>query len=175
MMRNTPPSWSVPVAVRDVPASGRSFDLVAGEGAREAAARAIGLRSLPRLEASFDVARHGREGLRVVGRVSATVGQTCVVSLEPIENEIEEKVDIIFEPQDPSAVAEEGGARLAVQDAPEPLIGGTIDLGVIATEFLTLGIDPYPRKAGAVFDAPADPDDSEHPFAGLAALRNGKP
>ena len=29
-----------------------------------------------------------------------------------------------------------------------------VDLGAVATEFLLLGIDPYPRKPGAVFEAP---------------------
>ena len=29
----------------------------------------------------------------------------------------------------------------------------SIDLGALATEFLMLGIDPYPRKAGAEFAA----------------------
>ena len=28
------------------------------------------------------------------------------------------------------------------------LVGGTVDLGAIATEFLILGLDPYPRKTG---------------------------
>ncbi len=31
---------------------------------------------------------------------------------------------------------------------------GTVDLGAIATEFFLLGIDPYPRKEGAEFEAP---------------------
>ena len=41
--------------------------------------------------------------------------------------------------------------------------------------FLILGIDPYPRKAGAVFEpvnAPPAPED--HPFAGLSALKEQK-
>ena len=31
-------------------------------------------------------------------------------------------------------------------NGPEPLIGGIVDLGALATEFLILGLDPYPRK-----------------------------
>ena len=38
-------------------------------------------------------------------------------------------------------------------DTPEPLAEGYVDLGVIATEYFLLGIDPYPRKEGAVFEA----------------------
>ena len=55
---------------------------------------------------------------------------------------------------------------------PEPLIDGRVDLGAIATEFLMLGIDPYPRKPDAAFEPPAAADDdTAHPFAALAALR----
>ncbi len=54
----------------------------------------------------------------------------------------------------------------------EPLIGNAVDLGLIATEFFILGIDPYPRKPGVAFEGPktaADP--TSRPFAGLAALQ----
>ena len=58
-------------------------------------------------------------------------------------------------------------------DGPEPLIGGAVDLGAIAIEFLILGIDPYPRKPGAVFEASPAGDDPAKPFAALAALKKG--
>src|SRR5258708_27004335 len=88
--------WSVPVAGGEVPDTGGHFDLVPDERLRDAGARLAGLSALPRLAASFDVTPHGRNGLRVVGRVSASVGQTCVVTLEPIENEIDESIDLVF-------------------------------------------------------------------------------
>jgi hypothetical protein len=169
--------WSAPVALHEVPETGRHVGLVADEATRAAVAQAIGLRALPRLEASFDVARQGREGLHVTGRVSATVGQTCGVTLEPIENEIDEAVDLTFAPDVAADLPDEaapvsGRSRLAAEDAPEPLVGGVVDLGVVATEFLALGIDPYPRKSGVEFTAPAAGDDTPKPFAGLAALKN---
>ena len=57
------------------------------------------------------------------------------------------------------------------EEPPEPLIEGKVDLGAIATEFLLLGIDPYPRKAGAEFAAVNTADDSARPFAALEALK----
>ena len=38
------------------------------------------------------------------------------------------------------------------EDPPEPIVNGAIDLGALAAEFLMLGLDPYPRKPGAVFE-----------------------
>ena len=46
--------------------------------------------ALPRLEAAFDLTRIGGDGVHVVGRVSATVSQTCVVTLDPMQNEVDE-------------------------------------------------------------------------------------
>jgi hypothetical protein len=41
----------------------------------------------------------------------------------------------------------------------------------VAIEFLMLGIDPYPRKAGAKFVAQKPDPDPDRPFAALAALK----
>ena len=168
-------AWSAPVAVHDVPETGRSIALVADERTRAAIAKLAGLRSLPRLEAHFEVARHGRDGLRVTGRVAATVGQTCVVTLEPIETDLVDEIDLVFAPPTAPVIVDEEGAKVEVTsvDAPEPLIGGTVDLGAIATEFLILAIDPYPRKPGAVFQQPAAQGQSDNPFAALETLKKG--
>lgn len=169
--------WSVPVSVHEVPLTGRHFELKADEAARAAIARSADLRALPRLEATFDVSRGEPGGLHVTGRVCATVGQVCVVTLDPIENEIEEMVDLIFVPGAAPTVGEAPG-RVAVEAATdevlEPLLNDTVDLGAIATEFLILGIDLYPRKPEVIFQAPPTDDASEHPFAALAKLRGGQ-
>jgi Large ribosomal RNA subunit accumulation protein YceD len=177
--KDAPRPWRVPVAAADVAETGEHFNLVADAATRAGVARIAGLRELPRLEANFDVTRRGAGGLRVAGRVSATVGQTCVVTLEPIANEVEEKIDLVFVPQlDAEPGPAEGNAesepREAEWDEPEPLIDGTVDLGALATEFLILGLDPYPRKPGAIFQAPPDAKPHVGPFAALAKLRKGR-
>jgi uncharacterized metal-binding protein YceD (DUF177 family) len=169
--------WSVPVTVDEVPVTGRRFELEADEATRVAIAKSAGLRALPRLEAAFDVSRRDSEGLHVAGRVSATVGQICVVTLDPIENEIEETVDLIFVPGAAPAAGDAAGREaldVATNEVPEPLVDDTVDLGAIATEFLILGVDLYPRKPEAVFQAPPIEDKTEHPFAALATLRKGQ-
>lgn len=171
-----PPPWHVPVTLEDIPETGAHFDLEADADIRAAVARVAGLRDLPRLKAGFEVTRRGTEGLHVLGSVSATVGQTCVVTLDPVDNEIEETIDLAFAQQEPAATSdddevEKPEARDVKWDDPEPLIGGTIDLGALATEFLILGLDPYPRKPGAVFQPPHDDKPDPGPFAGLAKLK----
>jgi len=98
------------------------------------------------------------------------------VTLDPIENEIDEEVDLVFAPpeQIPQMAdlvddADEDGED--TPDPPEPIENGIIDLGRLATDALYLGVDPYPRKPDAVFEPlveAVDPED--HPFAALKAL-----
>jgi uncharacterized metal-binding protein YceD (DUF177 family) len=169
--------WSVPVTVQEIPPTGRRFELKADAPTRAAVAKSAGLRALPRLEATFDVSRREPDGLHVVGNVSATVGQNCVVTLDPIESEIDERVDLVFLPDTAAAIGDGAGKvdlEIGSDDELEPLVGDAIDLGAIATEFLILGIDLYPRKPEAVFQAPPTDDESAHPFAALAKLRKGQ-
>jgi hypothetical protein len=168
--------WSVPIAVAEIPETGRRVDLVADATTRDAIAKATGLAALPRLEASFDLTRQGLDGLHAVGRVSASVVQSCVVTLEPIQNEIEEPVDLVFLPETEVAKAvSEAMLAIDAKEPPEPLRDGAVDLGALAVEFLLLGIDPYPRKPDATFEAPsADDDPASNPFAALAKLKSAK-
>lgn len=180
-MDKTATAWSVPVAVEDIPEAGLHMEIEAPATARAAVAELAGLRELPQLAASFDLTPQVG-GVHVSGRVSARVGQTCVVTLEPIENAVSETIDLKFAP---GVAAAEAGRRKKVRgedEPPEPLIGGSLDLGALATEFLILGIDPYPRKPGAQFGTPQTGKSEEggtRPFAALAALKDrlgsGKP
>jgi hypothetical protein len=169
-MGKTEHPWTVPIRVEDVPDTGRRVEFTADQSIRASIAGAAGVNGLTRLEATFDLTRHGRSGLHVVGGISATVRQTCVVTLEPILNEVNEAVDLVFAPAraQTSAVAE---LAAEADDPSELIIDGVVDLGAIATEFLILGVDPYPRKPGAVFEAPRSADRDATPFAALAGLK----
>jgi uncharacterized metal-binding protein YceD (DUF177 family) len=165
--------WSVPVAVEDVPETGLHLAIEAPAAARAGIAELAAVREIPALSAVFDLSRRGA-GVHVTGQVNARVGQTCVVSLEPMETEVEERVDVSFSPQvaaQPATAVEGHHARPDEEEPPEPLVGGQVDLGALATEFLLLGIDPYPRKTGVEFSAPKVEDGGEHPFAALATLK----
>ena len=169
--------WSVPIAVAQIPDTGMHREFEANPAQRQGLADLGGLREVMSANASLDIAlmREGR--VHVVGRVTARVGQICVVTLDPIENDIDEAIDLIFAPPEQipalaDLVDEAAESEAEIPDPPEPIEGGMIDLGRLATDSLFLGIDPHPRKPDAVFSAPAVPDDPEdHPFAALKALK----
>ncbi len=167
--------WRAPVTVAQIPETGLHRDIEADAGARRAMAEAAGLREVLSAHASFDVTP-GRDGrFHVAGVVRALIGQTCVVTLEEIENEISEPIDLIFTPPEQipqmAALADEAEASgEETPDPPEPIVNGIIDLGRVATDALYLAIDPYPRKADAVFEPVVEAVDPEdHPFAALKA------
>jgi uncharacterized metal-binding protein YceD (DUF177 family) len=168
--------WSVPVAVAEIPETGRRIDMAADAHMREAIAKVAGVLAVSRFEAEFDLTRHGRDGVRVVGSVSATIEQQCVLTLEPMESKVEEAIDLIFAAQHkPPLDADSVKERATAGEPPEMLRDGIVDLGAVAVEFLILGIDPYPRKPGAVLSVPqAKEKVADHPFAALAALKKGK-
>jgi len=169
--------WHVPIRLEDVPDTGLHLDLVADAEVRAALAALAGVRDMPRLEAAINVARQGN-GLRVTGRVSATVGQDCVVTLEALENRVDEPVDVVFAAPAPVVAAADAADDDAHHDAqggdepPEALVDGAADLGAVLADFLLLGIDRYPRKPGAVFASPAPAGGGDNPFAVLAKLKN---
>src|SRR5437763_3666441 len=169
--------WRVAVSVAQIPDTGLHRDIEADPLARQAIAELAGLREVLSARAWFDVTPKSNGRFQVVGRVSARIGQTCVVTLDPIENEIDEAIELMFAPPEQipalaDLVDEDIESEDEIPDPPEPIINGVIDLGRLATDVLLLGVDPYPRKAGAVFEprvVAADPQD--HPFAALKALK----
>jgi hypothetical protein len=174
--------WSVPVTVAQIPDTGLHCDIEADPAVRDAMAAVAGLRGILSASASLDVTPKGGGRVHVAGRVRARIGQTCVVTLDPIENDIDEPVDLIFAPPDQipelaDLVDEVADSDTEIPDPPEPIVNGVIDVGRLATDAVFLAIDPYPRKPDAVFEPPVVPEDPEdHPFAALKALQvDGKP
>ena len=169
--------WRVPVAVAQISDTGLHRDIEAGPAVRAAMAEVASLREILAAQASFDVTPKGAGRFHVVGHVRARIGQTCVVTLDPIENEIDEPIDLIFAPPEQirvlaDLVDEAAESEVEIPDPLEPIVNGMIDLGRVATDALFLGIDPYPRRPGAVFEPPAvAADPGDHPFAALKALK----
>ena len=174
-----PDPWRVPVTVAHIPDTGLHRELEASAAERQAMAELAGVREILSAQAAVDVTPTSGGRIHVTGHARARIGQTCVVTLDPIENEIDEEIDLMFAPEaEARRLADlivEGRDDNDVVDPPEAIVAGIIDLGRLATDALFLAIDPYPRKSGVVFEAEvavADPED--HPFAALKALQDKK-
>jgi hypothetical protein len=170
--------WRVPIVVAQIPETGLYRAFEAGEATRVAMADLAGLREIMSASASFDLKLKSGGRVHVTGEVRGRVGQICIVTLDPVENEIEEMVDLMFAPSEQipalSALVDEAAQseNEEVPEPPEPIVNGVIDLGRLATDVLFLAIDPYPRRPDAVFEPPLEiVDPTDHPFAALKALQ----
>jgi hypothetical protein len=106
-----------------------------------------------------------KSGFQLIGRVSGTIEQPCVVTLAPVIETIDEAIDLRFLPaEQPRKQPEQTKAepRLndiafndirmnisADEDEPETWTGDTVDVMSFVIEHLALGINPYPRAEGA--------------------------
>jgi Large ribosomal RNA subunit accumulation protein YceD len=180
-MKGASPPLSRPIRVETVPREGLTVRVEADPAERAALAAFNNLPAIGRLVATFDL-RPGAGGIvEVSGEVAADVTQTCVVALEPFEARLVEPVNLRFAP--PSAAPPRRGATGGERDeptfeqeeSPDPIVDGAIDLGAVAAEFLTLGLDPYPRKPGVSFEPPAQSQSADDsPFGDLAGPKKGK-
>lgn len=161
-----------------IPDTGLHRAFEGSDAIRAAMADIAGLREIVSACASFELTLKSGGRVHVAGEVRARIGQTCVVTLDPIENEIDEVIDLMFAPSEQipslSALTEEAAASdEEIPDPPEPIDNGVIDLGRLATDALFLAIDPYPRRPDATFEPPAEiVDPADHPFAALKALQS---
>lgn len=164
--------------VRKIPKDGLTATLVATPEECAALALRMGVLSCEAVRAELTMAKSDQDRrVDATGRLTAKVVQACVVSLEPVPETIDEPLDLLF--LDESLIEDVADAEITIEDllddapVPDPIVRGHFDVGAVIAEHLALALDPYPRRANAVFDAPEIPDDQPkraNPFAALRVL-----
>jgi uncharacterized metal-binding protein YceD (DUF177 family) len=163
---------------------GVALEIAPTESERAALAKRFGFLGLPVFSARLMVERRLGEQVVVEGRLRGRIVQACILTLDPVIQELDEGFKLVFQAdladeRDP----ESGEALVSAQaDAPEPLSGSLLDVGEIVAEQLSLAADAYPRLPGVKLEdvlpkprgrgKPTSVEQRRHPFAGLAALRD---
>jgi len=158
---------------------GASGEIAATKAEMDAIARMLDLVALERLAFSYHLDRSGEGCLRLTGRLEASVVQTCVVSLDPVEANLDVPVEVEFWPVsliDELKRSTEEPGNLGLLDWPEAVVDGRIDLGPVIYETLATALEPYPKREGISFDWSQGPSEEagsakSGPFAALAALK----
>ena len=154
-----------------------SMEITATE--RTAIAKLLDLRGLEGLALTYRLVRAGAGRLRLKGELKAKVVQTCVVSLEPIESNLEMPIEAEFWPEAMIGAheeREEGHGTPALAEWPEPISEGRIDLGPLIYETLATSLEPYPKREGVSFEWSQEGEAPNRepitsPFAALGALK----
>lgn len=159
------PELHRPVAAERIGPRGLESTVEANPAECEALARRLRIASVRALRCRFRLAAAPAASFEAAGHLQARVVQTCVITLEEFEAEVEERFSLRFVPEgsesdDPDPEAEDEATYA----------NGVIDLGEAAAEQLALALDPYPRKPCSSLPETRQAEAGQ-PFARLAALK----
>lgn len=163
-----PNEWSYLYDVDDIEDPKSAITFAAEECVLPLLARRLGVESVKSASASMTLQILAGK-VHVVGSVTAKVTQNCVVSLEPISQEVTESFEAWY--ADPQAAVSfihaqkqrdmmKSGKESPITDEsddPESIVDGKIDLGELASQYLSLGIDPYPLAEGVELEGYQEP------------------
>ncbi|WP_422373433.1 YceD family protein [Hoeflea sp.] len=181
MTSHDSPAFSFPVKVGHVSANPVTVTISADRQDLEKLKAQWDVLDVVAFEAEIAIGRWKRDGVRLKGRVRATVEQACVVTLDPVEQHIDEEVEAVFLPEN-SRLAKrmtDGNGEMFLDpegpDLPDTFAGDTIDVGAVAAEFAALAIDPYPRQPDLGYadriESDEETDKKPSPFAVLQGLK----
>jgi len=166
-----------PIAVETAMAVPVGKELTAARDELAAIAERLGVISVGGLNATVTLScsSDGRTAF-LRGECRARMTRSCVVTLEPFEEEVVAPIDVMFFRDEDLAAAAELDADPATDTVVEVFDGHLIDAGEQTLQCLLVALDPYPRAPGAELPAETAPeaDGSVNPFAALAGLR-GRP
>ncbi len=166
------PEFSRPFAVDRLGATPVTETLKATPEECAALAKRLRLRALSGLTATVRFEWQPGGLIKVSGRLTADVVQTCVVTLIDFPSHVEDSFEVDFG----NAAADFEGDEISLDidhDPPEPIEAGAIDAGELVTQYLSLALDPHPRAPGASLD-PAVVDSDEAALSPFAVLKQLK-
>jgi len=176
--RSEPPPWCLDwtVPAEQVVDQPRDVARTADISERALLATAFGVLSVEALATTGVIKPRGTGRLRLTGRATATLRQACVVTLEPVEQSIDEPFEIEFWPPDQIAPETRPEVEIDPDNTPEPLDAEGVPYGRIVYETIATAIDLYPRAPGASLELPPEPEAARaNPFAMLAKLKGKRP
>lgn len=154
------PEWPVLVDAQTVTNHPQKMRISAGEGERKALAKRLDLHQINSLSADLTLHREKGNVIHVNGLMKAHVIQSCSISADPVQTQIEETFEGWYADQDRivmlAKARHEKLGRLADSELPildesedpEPLVNGMIDVGELVVQSLSLALDAFPRRRG---------------------------
>lgn len=172
---------SLTLLVDEIQTEPRTFSVTASNEDRSGLVERFKLLSLDTLNASVTVQAAGKDTIHIEGHVSARLEQPCVVSLEPVEETIEEDFVLLMVPPEVADRMDADEVYLN-PDAPDydALEGDILLLGDIVAQTLSVMMNPYPKKEDAALkpmknqslEVNGELETKPNPFAALSKLRD---
>lgn len=151
------PEWSHRVMADQISHRPTKLTLTASPQERKDLARRLRVQSIEEATATLTLAREtGSSIIHIGGHVEGRLTQSCIVTGQPIAESIAEDFESWY--ADPAQAVPFVKARrekllrgdreieiLPERDDPELVTDGFIDVAELAAQYLSLGINPYPR------------------------------
>ncbi len=156
--------WSYLVDAEDITAEPRTYTFTADERQKIDLCRRLNLLSIESIEANVTVQQVGGGTIHAMGTIAADVVQGCVISLSPVPAHIEDEFEgwfgdkaraVSFAKARSDREAKKAHTEIEILEEsidPEPIINGKVDLGELATQYLSLSLDPYPHAEGVAYE-----------------------
>ncbi len=172
-------------SVDKIPPLGRNVKLAASDAECAALADRFGVLSCDFLKLQLKLMVKSKGQVATAkGRMRARVVQSCVATLDPVIQDIDEELNLLFE--DEEALQENNNildvdVDISNEDIADPIINGHFDVGAAVSEHLAMALDPYPRREDVELNLPNDenaaepvPSAANNPFAVLGVLKDPK-
>ena len=187
------PEWSVLVDAQLVTSNPQKMRISATEDVRKALCVRLDLAVISSLSADVTLHREKGNVIHVNGLMKANVTQHCVVTMDPVQTQIEQTFEGWYADQDRIVMLAKARHErlgrltdseipiLEEKEDPEPLANGMIDIGELIVQSLSLALDDFPRRRGLeeteVVEISVGPTESslrKNPFEGLKNWKKSK-
>ncbi|WP_291297013.1 DUF177 domain-containing protein [Elioraea sp.] len=142
------PELSRPIVVAALKPAGETRHVTATPAEAAALAQRLGLEAVRDFDAEVTLKPRAKGQVVLRGRLRATLGRLCVVTLEPLDEVIDERIAAVFVPAERAAPGVELSVAPEGEDD-EPYEGPGFDLGEYLAQTLAVALDPWPRAPGA--------------------------
>ena len=159
----------------DLSDAGAEVTLSANDEQRAKLAKWVGVEAIEAFVARITLQRRSANRFAYDARLAADILQSCVVTLEPVHSHLDVNVERTLHLVKVPSSAQVSPRELApcTEEGPEEIQDPRYDIAGPVLEEFALAIDPYPRAPGVVFEAAADSEPRESPFAALKSLKSG--
>ncbi len=155
------PEFSRLVQVDAVGSDAAALTLRASDDECAAVAGRLDLQSITGLRAEVSMRRTAAGLIRLNVDFSANVVQSCVVTLDAVAATVADRFSVLCDGTQARGKKEDDGSGDVFvdpfgEDPVEPLVDGSLDLGELVTQHLSLSLDPYPHAPGIEADEVMD-------------------
>lgn len=167
--------FSYPLTVDAISVAEKEYKLKANDEQCQEISEILKVPAVKEFNACVHTRRHNKSSLiDVWGHVEALITRKSVISLEFFDKKYSSDFDIQFDinlTENQVRIMEEEG----VDNIPDVVMGGEIDLAHLSMEQIALELDDYPRQEGEEFSFKSEfdeeTDERENPFKILEKLK----